>query len=114
MDADNLEEVMLSVLDYYDIPVRGTGERTVKCPVHDDTVASASVNVGKGLFHCHACGAGGTAINIVMEREHLTYHDAVKFTEEKIGKKINTTRATTRARTKSSKRWTPPSLRRGA
>ena len=32
----------------------------VRCPFHDDRHASMSVNVGRGLWHCHAdCGGGG-------------------------------------------------------
>lgn len=34
-------------------------ERPFRCPVHDDTNASASVNVVKGLWCCYACGASG-------------------------------------------------------
>lgn len=38
---------------------RGT-ERPFCCPVHEDHNASASVNVAKGVWVCHACGASGT------------------------------------------------------
>ena len=34
-------------------------ERPFQCEVHDDTNASASVNVLKGVWYCHACGASG-------------------------------------------------------
>lgn len=37
---------------------RGT-ERPFRCPSHDDTMASASVNVLKGVWFCHACHARG-------------------------------------------------------
>ena len=33
---------------------------SVRCPFHDDRRASMSVNVERGVYHCHAgCGAGG-------------------------------------------------------
>ena len=35
-------------------------ERPCRCPVHDDSQASASVNVLKGVWYCHACFASGT------------------------------------------------------
>jgi hypothetical protein len=38
---------------------RGT-ERPFQCPEHDDRVASASVNVLKGVWYCYACAAHGT------------------------------------------------------
>ena len=37
---------------------RGT-ERPFRCHEHDDTQASASVNVVKGVWFCHACHAKG-------------------------------------------------------
>lgn len=48
--ADTLEEALAS----------GRGvERPFRCPSHDDNMASASVNVLKGLWFCHACHASG-------------------------------------------------------
>ena len=44
---------------------RGT-ERPFCCTEHDDTFASASVNVLKGVWYCYACGAHG-----VIEGEHV-------------------------------------------
>lgn len=35
-------------------------ERPFRCHVHDDTSASASVNVSKGVWYCFACFASGT------------------------------------------------------
>ena len=35
-------------------------ERPFRCTQHDDTQASASVNVLKGVWFCHACQASGT------------------------------------------------------
>ena len=37
---------------------KGT-ERPFKCPSHDDNTASATVNVLKGVWFCHACHAKG-------------------------------------------------------
>lgn len=31
----------------------------VKCPLHDDRVASMSINLRKGVFYCWGCGKGG-------------------------------------------------------
>lgn len=39
---------------------KGRGvERSFRCDVHDDSNASASVNVVKGVWYCYACGASG-------------------------------------------------------
>ena len=50
--GDTLEEALAT----------GRGiERPFRCPSHDDTMASASVNVVKGVWFCHACHASGYA-----------------------------------------------------
>lgn len=38
-------------------------ERPFKCTEHDDSTASASVNVIKGVWYCHACQASGHVDN---------------------------------------------------
>lgn len=38
-------------------------ERPFRCTEHDDTLASASVNVLKGVWFCHACQASGRVDN---------------------------------------------------
>jgi hypothetical protein len=37
-----------------------TGNHQVPCPFHEDTNASASINLEKGLLHCFTCGEGWT------------------------------------------------------
>ena len=51
---------------------RGT-ERPFKCHVHDDTNASASVNVIKGLWVCYACSAHGAVdgLDLIPEAKEL-------------------------------------------
>lgn len=38
---------------------KGSGWVDVRCPFHDDTHASLSVNLNHGGFFCHACGTSG-------------------------------------------------------
>lgn len=47
-------------------------ERSFNCHVHDDSNASASVNVEKGVWFCYACGAKGK-VNDVIENPDMTY-----------------------------------------
>ena len=50
-----------------------TGERTwewnVKCPLHEDSRRSASINVDKGLFYCHAQCGGMTVTQLIELRQ---------------------------------------------
>lgn len=111
MDDETREALLLTVLDHYGYPEPGWGERAMKCPVHDDAHASASVNRSKGLFNCHACGASGTGIDIVMGREQLDYPSAVQFVQQ-LGASVETTKSRTRPNRRRDPRWKPPRLRR--
>ena len=50
----------------YLTPGRGA-ERMARCPAHDDTTASFSINVEKAVGHCHSCGLEGTLTAIAEE-----------------------------------------------
>ena len=106
-----LEAMLVAVFDHYDLPEPGWGERSTRCPVHDESNPSASVNRGKGLVHCHACGFGGTAANIVMARENVDYHAALALIAG-MGVAV-TTSAPPPRRTQPRRggRWVPPRLR---
>lgn len=49
------------------------------CPFHDEHTASFSVSPAKNLYHCFGCGRGGDAISFIMEKEKLSFMDAVEF-----------------------------------
>lgn len=111
MDEEWMSRALRAVLEYYDLPVpAGSGERPMRCPAHDDAHASASANMSKGLWHCHACGAGGSAVQIVMAKEKCDYADGLGVAKEITGSEpVNLVRKTVRR--SGSKRWTPPRLR---
>ena len=61
------------------------GWRSIKCPFHDDTHASARVNLEKGGFACLACAIKGDAIKLIEEREGLDYPGAIGWAQEVLG-----------------------------
>ena len=52
------------------------------CPFHGEKTASFSVNPQRQMYYCFGCHAGGSAINFVMEMEHLEFKDAVALLAE--------------------------------
>lgn len=38
--------------------------QSVKCPMHDDRVASLSINLSKGVWYCWGCGKGGSLLTL--------------------------------------------------
>jgi len=59
-----------------------------KCPFHDDTNPSLSLNKksGKWLWHCFGCNKGGTSIEYIMMREGLSLRETYQWFEEREGK----------------------------
>ena len=54
------------------------------CPFHGEKTASFSVNPQRQMYYCFGCHAGGSALNFVMEMEHLEFKDAVKMLAEQV------------------------------
>lgn len=104
------EQQLLAVFNHYDLPEPRYGEQMIKCPAHDDRKPSASVNRSKGLWHCHACGAGGDAIAMLQATEGWGYRQAVEFLTVLTGD--TPVSEVKHRKPKKSKRWIPPSLRR--
>ena len=54
----------------------------VRCPFHDDTHPSLSINLDEGWYKCHACGEGGAGIvKFHMARFNLNYKQTIKELE---------------------------------
>jgi DNA primase len=61
------------------------------CPFHSEKTPSFSVSPSKQIFHCFGCGKGGNVITFVMEEEHLSFPEAVRFLAERAGMQIEET-----------------------
>ncbi len=53
------------------------------CPFHDEKTPSFSVSPTKGIFKCFGCGKGGNSVNFLMEHEHFTYPEALRYLAKK-------------------------------
>jgi DNA primase len=53
------------------------------CPFHVEKTPSFTVDADKQLYHCFGCGVGGDVFTLVMEKENLTFPEALKFLAQK-------------------------------
>lgn len=53
------------------------------CPFHNEKTPSFTVSPSKGIYKCFGCGAAGNAVNFVMDHEHLSYPEALKYLAKK-------------------------------
>ena len=72
------------ISDFISLRRRGANY-TACCPFHNEKTPSFSVSPSKGIYKCFGCGKAGNAVNFVMEHEHLTYVEALKFLGRKYG-----------------------------
>ena len=49
------------------------------CPFHEERTGSFSVSPVKNLFHCFSCNRGGDAITFIMEKENLSFMEAIEI-----------------------------------
>jgi len=64
------------------------------CPFHSEKQPSFTVDDEKQLFHCFGCGVGGDVFSLVMEKENLSFPEALRFLAEKYNLKLPETRKT--------------------
>ena len=53
-------------------------QQNVICIFHNEENPSLSINLDKGMFHCHTCEAKGDIYAFVMKTEHCTFPEAKK------------------------------------
>jgi len=78
-DAARIEEV---VGDFVNLKRRGSSLIGL-CPFHNEKTPSFNVSQARGIYKCFGCGKGGNSVNFIMEHEHMTYPDALKYLAKK-------------------------------
>ena len=75
LDTANIEEV---VGDFVSLKKRGANLIGL-CPFHNEKTPSFTVSPAKGIYKCFGCGKAGNAVHFIMEHEHYSYYDALKY-----------------------------------
>ena len=74
-----IEEV---IGDYVNLRRRGVNMLGL-CPFHNEKTPSFNVSPARGIYKCFGCGKGGNSVNFIMEHEHITYPEALKWLAKK-------------------------------
>jgi hypothetical protein len=60
------------------ILLRGRGHKlTGRCPFHDDSSPSLSIDDERGVFYCHGCHIGGDVIEFIRKLKHISFKEAL-------------------------------------
>lgn len=79
LDTARIEDV---VGDYVTLRRRGASF-VACCPFHNEKTPSFYVTPSKGIYKCFGCGKAGSAVGFVMEQEHCTYVEALRYLARK-------------------------------
>ncbi len=79
LETAHVEEV---VGDFVSLKKRGVNYLGL-CPFHNEKTPSFVVSPAKGIYKCFGCGKAGNAVNFVMEHEHYSYPEALRFLAKK-------------------------------
>lgn len=70
------------ISDFVTLKRRG-GNYVACCPFHNEKTPSFSVSPSRGIYKCFGCGKAGSAVGFVMEYEHLSYAEALRYLAKK-------------------------------
>lgn len=80
LEAAKIEEVVEAF-----VPLKRRGANYIGlCPFHDEKTPSFNVNPARGIFKCFGCGKGGDSVSFLMEHNHYTYPEALRWLAQKI------------------------------
>lgn len=79
IETARIEEV---VGDFVNLKKRGVNYLGL-CPFHNEKTPSFTVSPAKGIYKCFGCGKAGNSVGFIMEHEHYTYPEALKYVAKK-------------------------------
>lgn len=77
-DVKNKIDVVEYIGQYTNLVRLGNKHRGL-CPFHNEKTPSFYVDQNKGFYHCFGCGAGGDIIKFVMEKDKVSFIEALKL-----------------------------------
>ena len=86
-DTVRIEEI---VGDFVQLKKRGVNFIGL-CPFHNEKTPSFNVSPVRNIYKCFGCGKGGNAVNFIMEHEHYTYPEALRYLATKYSIEIEET-----------------------
>lgn len=81
MQTSRIEEV---IGEFVQLKKAGSNLKGLS-PFTDEKTASFVVSPAKQIFKCFSTGKGGTVVSFLMEKEHYSYPEALKWLAEKYG-----------------------------
>lgn len=104
VDASSIP--IAEIVNFYGGEVREGRNVSVRCCIHNDTRRSAVIDTYGNLYFCHTCGKGGSALDVIMEKEGIGFKDAVERADEILAGGGNAVRSESKRRGRAIPRRT--------
>ncbi|MCM1369510.1 MAG: DNA primase [Candidatus Amulumruptor caecigallinarius] len=99
----NAADIVEVVGDYVHLIRRGSNYMGL-CPFHNERTPSFSVNKSRNFCYCFSCKKGGSPVNFIMEKEGLSYHEALLHLAKRYGITVEEREMTDEERERQSAR----------
>ena len=86
-EVQDRADILEIVSEYTSLKKRGNNYIGL-CPFHTEKTPSFNVDVEKKLFYCFGCGAGGNVFTFIMNKESLSFPEAVRYLADKFNVKL--------------------------
>lgn len=86
--VDNVRDAsdIVSIVEKLGVSLKRHGANYLGiCPFHNDRHASLCVSPSKQIFTCFSCGKTGNVFSFVMEKEGLSYPEAIRYLAKEAG-----------------------------
>lgn len=83
-------DIVSIISEYTALNKRGSSHVGL-CPFHNEKTPSFSVSEEKQLYYCFGCGAGGNVITFLMQKENMSFIEAIKYLAERENIKLDET-----------------------
>ncbi len=78
-------DIVSVIGEYVRLRRSGTQRYMGLCPFHNEKSPSFTVHVVHQFYKCFSCGAGGDVVKFVMEKEGVSFYEALKSLSERYG-----------------------------
>lgn len=99
-DTARIDEV---VGEFVSLKKRG-GNMIGLCPFHNEKTPSFNVSPARGIYKCFGCAKGGNSVNFIMEHEHITYPEALRWLAKKYNIEIEEEEVSSEQQAKDNER----------
>jgi DNA primase len=90
MNTAKVEDV---VGDFVNLRRRGVN-LIGNCPFHDEKTPSFTVSPSKNIYKCFGCGKAGDPVRFIMDHEHISFPESIRFLAQKYRIEVEETEQT--------------------